>query len=80
VSRGLVIGSRQLVVVLEEEAREREKTAGSTMTLEQAIALAESLSGHRHEQSPRSLDDTGRAEKTPLPGPSSRLRPATTAR
>jgi tetratricopeptide (TPR) repeat protein len=37
---------RQLVVVLGEEAWEREKTAGSTMTLEQAIALAQSLSGH----------------------------------
>jgi predicted ATPase/class 3 adenylate cyclase len=37
---------RQLVVVLGEEAWDREKTAGSTMTLEQAIALAQSLSGH----------------------------------
>jgi tetratricopeptide (TPR) repeat protein len=37
---------RQLVVVLGEEAWERAKTAGSTMTLEQAIALAQSLSGH----------------------------------
>jgi predicted ATPase len=36
---------RQLVVVLGEEAWEREKTAGSTMALEQAIALAHSLSG-----------------------------------
>jgi len=36
---------RQLVLVLGEEAWEREKTAGSTMTLEQAIALARSLSG-----------------------------------
>jgi hypothetical protein len=37
---------RRLVVVLGEDAWEREKTAGSTMTLEQAIALARSLSGH----------------------------------
>jgi hypothetical protein len=37
---------RQLVLVLGEEAWEREKTAGSTMTLEQAIALAQSISGH----------------------------------
>jgi hypothetical protein len=36
---------RELVVVLGEEAWELEKTAGSTMTLEQAIALAHSLSG-----------------------------------
>ena len=36
---------RQLVVLLGEETWEREKTAGSTMTLEQAIALARSLSG-----------------------------------
>jgi tetratricopeptide (TPR) repeat protein len=36
----------KLVAVLGEEAWEREKTAGSTMTLEQAIALAQSLSGH----------------------------------
>jgi predicted ATPase/class 3 adenylate cyclase len=36
---------RELVVVLGEEAWEREKTAGSMMTLEQAIALAHSLSG-----------------------------------
>jgi predicted ATPase len=36
---------RQLVLVLGEEAWEREKTAGSTMTLDQAIALALSLSG-----------------------------------
>jgi predicted ATPase/class 3 adenylate cyclase len=36
---------RQLVVLLGAEAWEREKTAGSTMTLEQAIALAHSLSG-----------------------------------
>ena len=42
---------RQLVVVLGEEAWEREKTAGSKMTLEQAIALARSLSGH----SPRAV-------------------------
>jgi predicted ATPase/class 3 adenylate cyclase len=34
---------RQLVAVLGEEAWEREKTAGSTMTLEEAIALARSL-------------------------------------
>jgi hypothetical protein len=37
---------RQLVVVLGEEAWERQRTAGSTMTLEQAIALARSLSAH----------------------------------
>jgi predicted ATPase len=37
---------RPLVVVLGEEAWEREETAGATMTLEQAIALARSLSGH----------------------------------
>jgi predicted ATPase/tetratricopeptide (TPR) repeat protein len=37
---------RRLVVVVGEEAWERQKTAGSTMTLEQAIALAQSLSGH----------------------------------
>jgi hypothetical protein len=37
---------RELVAVLGEEAWEREKAAGSTMTLEQAIALAQSLSGH----------------------------------
>jgi tetratricopeptide (TPR) repeat protein len=36
---------RRLVVVLGEEAWEREKTAGSKMTLEQSIALARSLSG-----------------------------------
>jgi tetratricopeptide (TPR) repeat protein len=36
----------QLVALLGEEAWEREKTAGSTMTLEQAIALAQSLAGH----------------------------------
>jgi hypothetical protein len=36
---------RQLVAVLGEEAWEREKTAGSRMTLEEAIALAQSLSG-----------------------------------
>jgi predicted ATPase len=36
---------RQLVVLLGEEAWERERTAGSTMTLEQAIELARSLSG-----------------------------------
>jgi hypothetical protein len=40
---------RQLVVVLGEEAWDREKTAGSTMTLEQAIALAQSLSGHSEQ-------------------------------
>ena len=34
---------RQLALVLGEEAWEREKTAGSPMTLEQAIALARSL-------------------------------------
>jgi predicted ATPase/class 3 adenylate cyclase len=34
---------RQLVVVLGEEAWEREKIAGSAMTLEQAITLAQSL-------------------------------------
>jgi hypothetical protein len=43
---------RPLVVVLGEEVWEREKTAGSTMKLEQAIALARSLA--RREQSPRS--------------------------
>ena len=37
---------RQLVMVLGEEAWEREKTEGSTMALEHAIALARSLSGH----------------------------------
>jgi hypothetical protein len=37
---------RQLVALLGEEAWERETTAGSTMTLDQAIALAQSLSGH----------------------------------
>ena len=37
---------RRLVEVLGEEAWEREKTAGSTMTFERAIALARSLSGH----------------------------------
>jgi predicted ATPase len=36
---------RQLVVLVGEEAWEREKTAGSTMTLDQAIALAQSLAG-----------------------------------
>jgi predicted ATPase/class 3 adenylate cyclase len=36
---------RPLVAVLGEEAWEREKTAGSRMTLEEAIALAQSLSG-----------------------------------
>jgi predicted ATPase/class 3 adenylate cyclase len=36
---------RHLVVVLGEEAWEREKAAGSTMTLEQAITLAQSLAG-----------------------------------
>jgi hypothetical protein len=36
---------RQLVVVLGEETWERERTAGSAMTLEQAIALAQSLTG-----------------------------------
>jgi hypothetical protein len=34
------------VAVLGEDAWEQEKAAGSTMTLEQAIALAQSLSGH----------------------------------
>jgi predicted ATPase len=38
---------RQLVVLLGEEAWERETTAGSTMTLDQATALAQSLAGHR---------------------------------
>jgi hypothetical protein len=37
---------RELVAVLGEEAWEQEKTAGSTMTLEQAIELGRSLSGH----------------------------------
>jgi tetratricopeptide (TPR) repeat protein len=37
---------RRLMPVLGEEAWEREKTAGSTMTLEQTIELARSLSGH----------------------------------
>jgi tetratricopeptide (TPR) repeat protein len=37
---------RQLVALLGEKAWERETTAGSTMTLDQAIALAQSLSGH----------------------------------
>ena len=37
---------RELVVVLGEEAWKREKAAGSTMTLEQAIELARSISGH----------------------------------
>ena len=37
---------RELVVLLGNEAWEREKTAGSTMTLEEAIELARSLSGH----------------------------------
>jgi hypothetical protein len=37
---------RQLMVVIGEEAWEREKAAGSTMMLEQAIALARSLSDH----------------------------------
>jgi tetratricopeptide (TPR) repeat protein len=36
---------RELVVVLGEEAWEQETTAGSTMTLEQAITLAQSLAG-----------------------------------
>jgi predicted ATPase len=36
---------RELVELLGTEAWERETTAGSTMTLEQAIALAQSLSG-----------------------------------
>jgi hypothetical protein len=36
---------RELVVVLGEEAWERETTAGSTMTLEHAITLAQSLAG-----------------------------------
>ncbi len=37
---------RRLVEVVGEEAWEQEKTAGSTTTLEQALALAQSLSGH----------------------------------
>jgi predicted ATPase len=37
---------RELMPLLGDEAWEREKTAGSTMTLEQAIELAHSLSGH----------------------------------
>jgi hypothetical protein len=37
---------RQLVALLGEKAWERETTAGSTMTLDQAIALAQSLAGH----------------------------------
>jgi tetratricopeptide (TPR) repeat protein len=37
---------RQLVALLGEEAWDRETTAGSTMTLDQAIALAQSLAGH----------------------------------
>jgi hypothetical protein len=36
---------RELVMLLGKEAWEQEKTAGSTMTLEQAIALGRSLSG-----------------------------------
>jgi hypothetical protein len=40
---------RELVVLLGEEAWEREKTTGSTLTLEQAIALARSLSGHSEQ-------------------------------
>src|SRR4029453_9806511 len=36
---------RHLVVVLGEEAWAQETTAGSTMTLEQAITLAQSLAG-----------------------------------
>ncbi len=36
---------RRLVALLGEEAWEQEKTAGSTMTLEQAITLAQSLAG-----------------------------------
>jgi predicted ATPase len=36
---------RRLMVVLGEETWEREKAAGSTMTLEQAITLAQSLAG-----------------------------------
>ena len=36
---------RQLVALLGDEAWERETAAGSTMTLEEAIALAQSLSG-----------------------------------
>jgi predicted ATPase/class 3 adenylate cyclase len=37
---------RQLVAMLGEEAWEQERAAGSTMTLETAVALAQSLSGH----------------------------------
>lgn len=37
---------RQLVALLGEEAWERETTAGSTMTVDQAMALAHSLAGH----------------------------------
>jgi predicted ATPase/class 3 adenylate cyclase len=40
---------RPLVEVLGEEAWAREKTAGSTMTLEQAIALAQSLSSQSEQ-------------------------------
>jgi len=42
-----------------EEAWEREKTIGSTMTVEQAIALAQSLPAIPNEQSPRSPDGCG---------------------
>jgi hypothetical protein len=37
---------RELVAVLGEEAWEQEKAAGTTMALEEAIAIAQSLSGH----------------------------------
>ncbi|HEY3206286.1 MAG TPA: adenylate/guanylate cyclase domain-containing protein [Gaiellaceae bacterium] len=40
---------RELMVLLGEEAWEREKAMGSTMTLEQAIELARSLSGHSEQ-------------------------------
>lgn len=36
----------QLVALLGEDAWEREKTAGSAMTPDQAIALAQSIAGH----------------------------------
>jgi hypothetical protein len=39
---------RELVAVLGEEAWEQEKAAGSTMTLEEAIALAQSLCDDSH--------------------------------
>jgi len=47
---------RELMVLLGEEAWERERTTGSTMTLEQAIELARSLSSRSNEPSP-SPDD-----------------------